>query len=265
MEAKVKVMRFNQSKNRAFTLIELLVVIAIIGILAAMLLPALNRARAKGYLASCINNEKQWGLCFTLYSDDYDGRFFYAMCGTGNWDDTTVCGGNPNPYLSYIGGGDATVRMRTMRCDPARRSSRPEDQASYHNYSMPVARYLFFGSYTDIDANDPNNPFYDSAGGGGVFPSLKALPKSSEFLLLIDSSGHTLKCGGLVGAVTGVNPLASGNDPVSAVTRHGGVVNCLFGDQHVETVPRSKIQAQDALSCTKPNAAGGFNWWFAMN
>ncbi len=73
---------FLLKKTRAFTLIELLVVVAIIAILAALLLPALAGAKARGRAIACLNNERQLALATLMYAGDNEDHWPYNLGGT---------------------------------------------------------------------------------------------------------------------------------------------------------------------------------------
>ena len=93
-------------------------------------------------------------------------------------------------------------------------------------------------AYTALAADSQNS----------YWPSLKQLRNPTEYCIMLDTSGHTLSCGAasLVDAVT---KFSGTDDPMRAVDRHAGSVNCLFGDFHVESVTEASIRAQAAISC----------------
>ena len=131
MKVRFKEQSCHGSAKGAFTLIELLVVIAIIAILAALLLPALAKAKAKAQGVFCMNNTRQLMLAMVQYTHDYTDFF------PPNVDD-----GNTTAYCNWVGGeagiGGNNEYDPDILKDPARSLLAPYQGANVSIYHCPA-------------------------------------------------------------------------------------------------------------------------------
>jgi len=237
---------------RAFTLIELLVVIAIIGILAAMLLPALNKAREKANQVSCMGNMRQWGLAMGMYCDDWNDYLPYEGSGAAI-DNTFNLGAWYNVLSGYIGAPRLVDLYKSTPPRipiPGQKSiwMCPSDKVKVGATSLSAATpYFGYGMNRVFQGRFPSPP-----GKGLRKRSLADKPSQTVFLSESEANGEPVNDAYSFtdGYFTGSKTSVANYKP-----RHSGGNNFVFVDGHAEWTRQSDYEWPSANT-----SVAGIEW-----